>query len=70
MMMTTTKTTKAAAKPAPTPAQREALRESIHDVETSVNCALIVWGKTNPDVRRVLLAFRGDLREALGEART
>jgi hypothetical protein len=63
MMMMTTKGT---AKPVPSPAHREALRESINDIETSVNTALIVWGNHNPDVRRLLLAFRGDLREALG----
>ena len=53
--------------PAP---DKDAMAESIRDVESAINVALIVWGDHNPAVRRALLTCRGDVREALGEART
>jgi hypothetical protein len=43
---------------------------SISAIENAINVALLVWGHDNEKLRRVLLTARGDIREALGEART
>lgn len=55
---------------APEKAAKDAMSEALRDVEGAINVALMVWGSYNPDVRRALLTCRGDLREAIGEART
>src|SRR4051812_4381536 len=43
---------------------------AIRELKLSINTALIVFGDENLALRRVLLTARGDIREALGEART
>lgn len=44
--------------------------EAISAVESAINTALIVVGHGNVALRKALLDARGNIREAIGEART
>jgi hypothetical protein len=43
---------------------------AIRELEMAINVALISWGFENERLRYTLLNARGDIREALGEARS
>lgn len=43
---------------------------AIRELELAINVALVSWGYENERLRYALLNARGDIREALGEART
>jgi hypothetical protein len=47
---------------------REALPQAIRELEQALNEALLLCD--DPTLRRVLLDARGNIREAMGEART
>lgn len=51
--------------PARTPEQ-----EAVAGLEEAINVALLVFGRGNEELRRALLDARGNIRQALGEART
>lgn len=49
---------------------RKRISEAISEVELSINATILVVGDKHEELRKALLKARGDIREAIGEART
>lgn len=50
---------------------QDLMSQAISNIEASINMALILFEpQKHPILRQTLLRMRGDLREAIGEART
>lgn len=50
--------------------RKQTISECISEVELAINSTLIALGGWQPELRKVLLEARGNIREAIGEART